>query len=274
MIHYLNGKWLKGDELKISIFDIAVLRGFGIFDFLRTYGINPFRLDDHIDRFYNSAKLMGMKPVLSKKEISAIVHEGIKKNTFKNTQIKFVQTGGVSSDGFKPNGKPSFFILFYDAKPYPAEMYTKGIKLLTSFIMRQVPEAKTINYMASIAEVQKANKVGAADILHTDGEGNIYEATRSNFYAIKNGQLITAQKGVLLGITRIVILEIAKKLKIKVDLRSLNKSELKQIDEAFITNSSQEIAPVVRIDKQIIGNGKVGEITQRIHQEFSFCTGS
>ncbi len=268
MIHYLNGKWLKDDELKISIFDIAVLRGFGIFDFLRTYGTNPFRLGDHIDRFYNSAKLMGMKPVLSKKEISVVVHEGIKKNKFKNTQIKFVQTGGVSPDGFMPSGKPSFFILFYEAKPYPSIMYTKGIKLLTSSIMRQVPTAKTINYMASIAEVQKAHKVGAVDILHTDQTGKIYEATRSNFYAIKNGQLITAEEGVLLGITRIVILEIAKKLKIKVVLRSLNKSELNQIDEAFITNSSQEIAPVVRIDKQIIGNGKVGSRTKSLMAEF------
>ncbi len=272
MIHYLNGKWLKDNELKISIFDIAVLRGFGIFDFLRSYGVKPFRREDHIDRFYNSARQMGIKPVKSKYEIAQIIRTGIKKNGFKHTQIKFVQTGGISPDGFTPSGKPSFFMLFFEAKPYPKKMYTKGVKLLTSLLMRQMPTAKTINYMASISEVQRAHTASAVDILHTDEKGDIYEATRSNFFAIKNGQVITAQYVILLGITRKVILEIAKKINLKVTFRNVNKSELKSIDEVFICNSSQEIVPVVKVDKQAIGNGKVGPLTKKIMEEFHKIT--
>lgn len=264
MKHYLNGKWVTEKDLMISALDIAVLRGFGIFDFLRTYGTKPFRLDEHVDRFFRSAKIMGITPAKSKKEIIDIVHEGIKLNKFENTQIKIVQTGGVSLDGFTPSGKPNFFILFQKSSIYPPELYSKGIKLLTSPLMRQIPQAKTINYMASIVEVQKAMKQGAKDILHTDENGSIYEATRSNFYAIKKGKLITAQEGILLGITRNAILDIAEELKIPVDLRTLNKSELPNIDEAFISNSSQEIAPVVVIDNKKIGDGKVGRFTKKL----------
>src|SRR3990167_6018335 len=186
MKHYLNGSWVAEKDLMISALDIAVLRGFGIFDFLRTYGKKPFRLDEHIDRFFRSAKIMGITPVKSKKEITDIVHEGIKLNNFDNTQIKIVQTGGVSPDGFTPSVKPNFFILFQKAAAYPNELYSKGIKLMTSPVMRQIPQAKTINYAASIAEVPKAQKQGAKDILHTDEKGNIYESTRSNFFAIKD----------------------------------------------------------------------------------------
>jgi len=205
-----------------------------------------------------------MSPAKSKKEITDIVHEGIKLNKFKNTQIKIVQTGGVSPDGFTPTAKPNFFILFQNASIYPDEVYKKGIKLLTSPLMRQFPDAKTINYAASIVEVQKAMKKRARDILHTDAKGNIYEATRSNFYAIKNGRLVTAKDGILLGITRNAILEVAEDLKIPVDFRFLNKSELTSIDEAFISNSSQEIAPVVVIDNIKIGDGKVGKFTKKL----------
>jgi len=268
MKHYLNGKWVTEKDLMISALDIAVLRGFGIFDFLRTYGTKPFRLDEHVDRFFRSAKIMGIKPVKSKKEIIDIVHKGIKLNKFENIQIKIVQTGGVSPDGFTPSAKPNFFILFQKAAIYPPELYSKGIKLLTSGIMRQIPQAKTINYMASIVEVQKAMKQGAKDILHTDEKGNIYEATRSNFYAIKNGNLITARDGILLGITRNAILDLADKLKIPKEFRFLNKSELSSINEAFISNSSQEIAPVVAIDRTKIGNGKVGRLTKILLREF------
>jgi len=267
MKHYLNDSWVNEEDLKISALDIAVLRGFGIFDFLRTYGKKPFRLDEHIDRFFRSAKIMGITPVKSKKEIEDLVNEGIKLNNFDNTQIKIVQTGGVSPDGFTPSTNPNFFILFQKAALYPSEIYNKGIKLITSSLMRQIPQAKTINYAASIAEVQKAQKQGAKDILHTDEKGNIYEATRSNFFAVKDGKLITAQEGILFGITRNAILELAKKMKIPVDFRTVNKSELSTIDEAFISNSSQEIAPVVVIDNTTIGDGKVGPLTKKFINE-------
>jgi len=265
---YLDGKWTEDSQAKISVLDLSVLRGFGIFDFLRTYGKNPFMLDAHIDRFFNSARLMGMSLVYSKEEIIKIVEEGIQKSGFEHTNIKLIQTGGVSPDGFTPAKKQTCFIYFYEAHEYPTEMYGKGVILKTSTLMRQMPLAKTINYAASITEVQKAQVLGAVDILHTDSTGNIYEGTRSNFFGVKNGTLITANKGILEGITRKVILEIAQELSIPVKYEYVNVSELSKLDEAFFSNSSHEIVPVVKIDEAKIGNGLVGSITQELMKAF------
>ena len=265
---YLDGKWTEDSQAKISVLDLSVLRGFGIFDFLRTYGKNPFMLDAHIDRFFNSARLMGMSLVYSKEEIIKIVEEGIQKSGFEHTNIKLIQTGGVSPDGFTPAEKQTFFIYFYEAHDYPEEMYANGVSLNTSHLMRQNPLAKTINYAASIVEVQKAKKSGAVDILHTDCNGNIYEGTRSNFFAIKNNVLITAEDGILKGITRKAIIEIAQELAIPVAYRLISTSELSSIDEAFVSNSSQEIVPVVKIDETNIGEGTVGQVTQKLIQMF------
>jgi len=147
-------------------------------------------------------------------------------------------------------------------------MYEKGTKLITSHLMRQLPEAKTINYAAGIVEVQRANKAGAADVLHTDAEGNMYESTRSNQYGVKDGRIITTDTGVLKGITRKVILDIAKNLSIDVDLRFVTKEEIPTLDEAFISNSSYELLSVVEIDGIIIGNGMPGVLTQKVHEAF------
>ncbi len=261
---FINGTWVPADEATISVRDISVLRGFGIFDFLRTYGKNPFRLEDHIDRFFYSASLMGMKPRYSKEEISSILYEGIEINGFKNTFIKFIQTGGVSPDGFLPAQNQTFFAYFYEADEIPLNYYDTGIKVVTSQVMRQLPEIKTTNYAASIVEILKARKTGFVDILHTDSAGNIYEATRSNFFGVKNGKLITAEKGILKGVTRKVVLEIAEKENIDTELRFINKSELTELDEAFITNSSHEITSLVQINDVTIGNGKPGEMVEKI----------
>lgn len=266
---FINGTWVPADEATISVRDISVLRGFGIFDFLRTYGKNPFRLEDHIDRFFYSASLMGMKPRYSKEEMSSILYEGIEINGFKNTFIKFIQTGGVSPDGFLPAQNQTFFAYFYEADEIPLNYYDTGIKVVTSQVMRQIPEVKTTNYAASIVEILKARKTGSVDILHTDSDGNMYEATRSNFFGVKDGRLITAAKGILQGVTRKVVLEIAEKEHIDVELRFINTSEIPDLDEAFITNSSHEITPVVRIDGIQIGNGKPGKITGRLKEEYA-----
>jgi len=269
---YLDGKWTEDSQAKISVLDLSVLRGFAIFDFLRTYGKKPFRLDDHIDRFLNSARLMGMTPIYSKEKIIKIVKEGIEKSGFAHTNIKLIQTGGVSPDGFTPAEEQTFFIYFYEAHDYPQEIYTDGVALKTARLMRQNPLVKTINYAASIVDVQKAKKSGAVDILHTDCNGNIYEGTRSNFFAIKNNVLITAEDGILKGITRKAIIEIAQELAIPVAYRLISTSELSTMDEAFVSNSSQEVVPVVKIDEIKIGEGTVGLMTQKLIRLFKMKT--
>ncbi len=266
---FLNDTWVSDPEATISIKDISVLRGFAIFDFLRTYDGKPFRLEDHIDRFYKSAEMMAMIPKYSKEKIAKIIIDGIEKNGFPNTYIKFIQTGGISPDGFMPSEEQTFFVYFAKGEEMPRSLYEQGIKVSTSSLMRQLPEIKTTNYAASIVEILKARKTGSVDILHTDSDGNMYEATRSNFFGVKDGKLITAAKGILQGVTRKVVLEIAEKEHIDVELRFINTSEIPDLDEAFITNSSHEITPVVRIDGITIGNGKPGEMTGSLLQSYS-----
>lgn len=266
---FINGQWLDDTQATISIKDILVLRGFGIFDYLRTYGTEPFRLDEHIDRFSNSARLMGMTVKYSKDELRDIIHEGITRNGFAQTHIKFIQSGGISEDGFLPGGEQTFFAYFYELTEIPAEAYEKGITVATSSLMRQNPEAKTVNYAASIAEVMKVRSHGAVDILHTDADGNIYEGTRSNFFGVKDGTIITADTGILMGITRKVILEIAETSHIPVEYRFINESEIESLDEAFVSNSGQEIMPVTKINGTLIGSGKAGEETKKLMKGFA-----
>lgn len=265
---FIDDQWVSDSEASINIKDIGVLRGFGIFDYLRTYGKHPFRLADHIDRFYNSARILGMKQKYSKERLTEIMHEGIERNGFAHTNIKFIQTGGISEDGFTPAPMGTFFAYFYEGGDLDSKLYEHGLSLITSPLMRQVPEAKTINYAASIVAVSDAMKHGASDILHTDTDGNIYEATRSNFFGVRDGVLVTTADGVLFGITRKVVLELAEKLHIPVDFRFVHISEIDKLDEAFITNSSQEVMPVTTINGKQIGDGNVGGITKRLYQAF------
>ncbi|MBP9691456.1 aminotransferase class IV family protein [Candidatus Woesebacteria bacterium] len=265
---FIDGQWVDHTKATISVQDIIVLRGFGIFDYLRTYGTNPFRLDDHIERFYNSARLMGMTVKYSREELTTILNEGIKRNGFAHTNVKFIQTGGISEDGFIPASEQTFFAYFYEATDIPQETYEKGISVKTSPLMRQLPLAKTINYAASIVEVQKALAQGAIDIIHTDADGNMYEATRANLFGVKDGVLITAGEGVLLGISRKVILEIAEKLQLPVEFRFIHTSEIDTLDEAFVSNSLYEVMPVTEIDGVVLSGGKAGEMSQMLLKEF------
>src|SRR4030042_6036267 len=143
-IHYFDGQWLKSDELKISVFDLSVLRGFGVFDFLRTYHRRPFRLEDHVDRLFNSTKVLGLKVPLTKKEIGRLVEEGIKKNPhLTDLNVRIVVTGGVGPDSTIP-GKPSLIIIFSQAVDYPADYYKKGIRVITFQAKRTLPQAKSL----------------------------------------------------------------------------------------------------------------------------------
>src|SRR3989344_471293 len=131
-LHYLNNQWVKEAELKISAFDISIGRGFGIFDFLRTYHHNqPFRLDHHLNRLFNSARELGIRVPKTKEEIAQLIREGLVKNNYPETYIKILVTGGVSSDGVTP-GKPSFIIMFTPAHEFPPEIYQQGAKIITA----------------------------------------------------------------------------------------------------------------------------------------------
>jgi len=270
-MHYLNNRWVKREDLVISAFDLSITRGFGVFDFLRTYHANPFCLKDHIKRFNNSLKILGMKPVKSDQEITNIVLQGIKKNAFKETNIKIIQTGGLSDDGMTPNGTYSFLAMFTPATIYPKKYYQKGVKVITWPMGRIYTAAKSLNYMAGVMALSQAKKQGAVEALYIDNK-YIYECVTSNFYAVIKGKIITGRQNILLGVTRKVVLSLTKKLGIKMVERTLLKKEISSFDEAFLSASNKEVMPVVQIDEKRIGNGQPGPITKKIMRVFKTLT--
>ena len=274
LVHYLNGQWLPKADLKISAFDISVLRGFGVFDFLRTYNQIPFRLQDHINRLHNSARALSMTVPVTDEELSSIINEGISRNSTQTPEfnIRIVVTGGISEDSISV-GKGSLIVIFAPGHDYPEEFYTKGIKVATFKVMRQIPNAKSLDYMAGIGRLAKARKDGAIELIHVGPQGNLYEGMTSNFFAIIDNKLITAREGILEGITKKIILEeLAPQLNITVQERFPTIPEIPSFTECFITASNKEIMPVTFIDDQQIGDGTVGPLTKQLIAEFRKIT--
>lgn len=262
-VHYLDGKWVREEDLKISAFDLSVLRGFGIFDFLRTYHYQPFRLQEHLNRLFNSAKITGITIPATKSEIEKIVYTGIEKNkkVFDDFNIRLLVTGGVGIDSVTP-GNSSIIIMYGKVIDYPPEYYTKGVSVITYPTVRTVPEAKTLNYLMGIMALKKAKKVGAIEAIYVDEEGKIYEGVTSNIFFIKDNILYTSEVGVLEGITRKVVINLAKKIGMEVVLGDVFLKDLSQFTEIFISASNKEIIPVVKFDTKKIGNGNVGPQTK------------
>ncbi|MBI5955783.1 MAG: aminotransferase class IV [Chloroflexi bacterium] len=270
-IFYINGEFLPEDEAKVSVLDLGLLRGYGVFELLRTYSGKPFRLKEHLERLKNSADQIGLRLPKSPEEIAKVVDELLVQNRFHEANIKIILTGGVSPDQITPLGTPSLFVLAYPATSYPAEFYTEGVKVVTVRIERFLATSKTINYIPAILALSQARKQEAVEALYVNKKGEVLEGTTSNFFVFKNKILITPKEGILLGISRQVVLELAKK-EYKVTLRPIKYEELGSIDEAFLTASNKEVMPVVRIDDMVVGSGKPGQNTQRVMEMFRIYT--
>lgn len=270
-IYYLNGKFIKKSQAKVSLYDMGFLRSYGVVDFLITYGGKPFRLKAHLDRFYNSAKLIDLKIPWKEKKLKKLVFETLAKNKFKESSIWLIATGGIGPTSMIPAKTPTLAILVDPYKPYPKKCYKKGAKIVTFKGHRLVPHAKSMIYTLAIQALSQAYKKGAVEALYVV-DGKVTECMTSNFFIFKNGQLLTAKdKDVLLGVTRQVVLEISKGY-FPVKKANLSLSAVLKADEAFLTASNKEIMPVVKIDNHRIGNGKVGENTKELMKLFKKVT--
>jgi branched-chain amino acid aminotransferase len=264
---YVGGLWVHPGDATISINDIAVLRGYSVFESLRTYNRRPFQLDEHLMRLYRSAGLIEMTIPWSHEYITDVVRDIIARNVYKHASLRLFITGGVSEDGILPSDPPTFIVMITQLGERNMERFARGCELITTKLQRISPEAKTANYVSAVRALKEAARRNAADALFVNERGQVLEATRSNFFIFRGDTLITPHKGILIGVTRNVVLELARG-RFAVDERPILLEELALADEAFITSSSKEITPVVQIDDLVIGDGKPGPRTYELEQRF------
>ena len=263
VIHYLNGKFIDGSKAFIKVNELGLLRGYGIFDYFRTYDRKPFHLEDHLRRFFKSAAAFNLKPPFSIKEIERIVLELIKRNkNFRELGFRIVLTGGETADG-KTSVRPTFFIMAAEPSFFPKEVYSNGVRILTFDYRREFPEIKTTNYLLAVSQWRDVLRKKAAEILYV-WQGKVLEASTANFFMVKNKILFTPKTEILKGVTRKLVIKLAKKNKIKIVEKDIYLKEALEADECFMTATDKEIMPVVKIDNRVIGAGRPGEQTKKL----------
>lgn len=266
--YYINGEFVQEDQAQLSVKDITVLRGYGVFDFLITYNKRPFYLKEHVARLENSAKEIGLKLQHSNSEICEIVNETIKLNPeHKESNIRIVYTGGISPDGVTPQGNGLLMVMVTPKYELPKWWYTDGAPIATVDMERFIPTAKSTAYLNAVFAQQQAKKTGAIEAVYVDRENRVLEGTTTNIYGVKGNTIITPPDGILPGITRHVILNLVEG-RYKVELRHIDKNELSEFDEIFLSASNKEIVPVIKINDMVVNDGKVGEVTRQIMKMF------
>jgi branched-chain amino acid aminotransferase len=263
--HYIDGAFVEDAQASLPATDLAVLRGYGVFDYLRTYQGKPFYLDAHLARLQRSAAMIGLPLPHTMEGISSIVMETLARNTHAESSIRIVVTGGASDDNITPNGQPRLLVFVTPFVAPPAAWYSDGVKVITEPTERYLPEAKTLNYIPAIVALQKARAHNAIDALYVDGRGHVLEGTTTNLFAIYGETLVTPGTGILPGITRQVVIDIASDI-YDVQVRDLAVDELLRADEVFITSSNKEICPVRQVDSTVIG--APGQHTRRLMAHF------
>ena len=246
--YFLNGKIVKESDAKISINDLGLLRGYGVFDVLRTYFGKPFLLEEHLLRLFNSAQNIGLKIPYSKAEIKKITNKLLKKVSPEST-IKIIVTGGTSADGFFGNGKPTFAIV---VKSLEKAINQKGAKLITTQYEREIASAKLLNYVRLVQSQNLLRKEKAFTLLYLKGD-EVLEGAVCNIFLIRGNKLITPKARILEGLTRNYVIKIAKK-HYKVEERKVTLKELFNAEEIFVTSTIKGILPVIQIDNKKIGH--------------------
>ena len=268
-IIFLNGRYLAEKKAGISPLDLGLIRGYGIFDVMRVVNGKPFLMEAHWQRFKNSAKMFDLSLKVSDGEYEKIVKKLIKTNKArKNRIIRTVLTGGLSADGLTPQGRETFYVTVEKLKPLPPSAYEKGVKVITHDYEREYPQSKVTNYVTAIKNIKRKIKEGAHEVIYVSN-GKAKEGALSNYFMVKKGKVLTPKEKILIGITRNLIIKLAKKAGYKIIERDISIDELHNADEIFLTNTTKGILPVVKIDDKKISLGKPGETTKTLMKELA-----
>ena len=273
---YINGKFYDKAEAKVSVYDHGLLYGDGVFEGIRIYNGKVFRHRDHIDRLYDSAKFINLEIPMSKDEMIKAVEQTVRENQKVNGYIRLVVTRGVGSLGLDPRRcEPNIIIIVDDISLYPPELYDSGMEIVTAATIRNHPaalsaRAKSLNYLNSIMAKIEAIRAGCFEALMLNHKGEVAECTGDNIFVVKRGDVMTPplDAGILGGVTRGVVIELARAADIPIKEVTLLRHDVLTADELFLTGTACEIIPVVKCDGRVIGTGKPGPITRQLRERF------
>ena len=274
---YLDGKFVDEADAKVSVFDHGLLYGDGVFEGIRLYGGNIFRLEEHLERLEYSAKAILLQIPLTREQLSWATCETCRQNNLEDAYIRLVVTRGVGDLGLAPwlCPKPTVFIIASRISLYPKEHYDNGLAIVTVPTRRINPAAlpptiKSLNYMNNILAKIEARQFGALEAIMLNDQGYVAECTADNVFIVYNGELITpaASQGALKGLTRSTSIDIGTVLDLPVREADMTRYDIWCADECFLTGSGAEVIPVVKLDGRVIGAGTPGPITQRIMNSF------
>ncbi len=277
---YLNGKFVEKKDAKVSVFDHGFLYGDGAFEGIRAYNRLVFKLEEHVERLYETSHTLMIDLKMTRKEMMKAIVDTLKANNLTDAYIRVVVSRGEGDLGLDPRkcfGNPNVIIIADKITLYPKELYNRGMEIITVPTVRNNPEAinpqlKSLNYLNNILAKIEANNSGFSEAIMLDHQGYVAECTGDNIFIIKNKVLSTPSQGRLKGITRETVLELAKKNKIETKECLMTRHEVYISDECFLTGTAAEIIPVVKVDGRIIGSGKPGPMTTKLIEMFHKVT--
>jgi len=274
---YINGKLVDREKAVVSVYDHGFLYGDGVFEGLRFYNRKIFKLREHLDRLYDSARHIALTIPQSIESLSAHTLACVADSAMTDGYIRLVITRGEGNLGLDPRSCPSptVIIIADSIKLYPSEMYEQGMEVVTAATIRNHPDAldprvKSLNYLNNILAKLEANRAGVPEAIMLNHLGQVAECTADNIFIIKHGVLLTPARhcGILDGITRRTVLELAGKLEIPYHEDTLTRYDLFTADEMFLTGTGAEIVPVTKVDARAIGSGKPGPFTARLREAY------
>ena len=278
---YINGNLYDKEDAKISVYDHGLLYGDGVFEGMRSYAGRVFRLEQHLQRLWNSAKAIWLEMPLSQDELAQAVNETLSVNNSSDGYLRLLVTRGAGTLGLDPNrtSNPQVIIIADRIELYPEEYYRNGLELVTVSTIRNHPAAlspriKSLNYLNNILAKIEGLQAGCIEALMLNHKGEVAECTGDNVFIVRDGVLYTppVDAGILEGITRETVIEIAKKNSIQVEQTPLTRHDIFIAEECFLTGSAAEIVPVVKLDSRTIGNGKPGPVTRDLSERFHQLT--
>jgi branched-chain amino acid aminotransferase len=274
---YINGEYFSKQDAKISVYDHGLLYGDGVFEGMRIYSGKVFRLREHLIRLWESAESIGLQIPMSIDKLTTDVNECVAKNKLEEGYIRLVVTRGSGALGLDPHkcSNPQVIIIVDRITLYSSELYENGLDLVTAATIRNHPAAlsprvKSLNYLNNILAKVEGLKAGCVEAVMLNHKGEVAECTGDNLFVVKNGKLFTPpiDAGILEGITRNAVLELARKAAIETIQTPLTRHDIYIADECFLTGSAAEVIAAVKLDDRVIGNGKPGPITKQLNEAF------